>query len=589
MIKKIDLKRLFGLLYGVTSMSPTLAARLLRHLALAGLLKFGQLGLSAQALPPSAEPFRVERALKPALRSDSVPRSKVPLIEEQLAPKDAAGATFVFKRLVIEGNSAVPTESLASLWPHQSGDKVGVDEVFALANVMTKFYAEHGYALCFAVVPRQEIRDGVVRIAIVEGFVSDHEYVSGRPSGLAGKAVDGQMAAIRLSLPLRSEVLERNLLLMDDLPGWSAAAVLNPDPKVIGGSALQVRFTRQPWTTDVSWSNFLPLGLGRDLVSATANGTCLADDSDEFSVGLNASPDGTAYRSHTLTYGILAGNDGQRLGLNYSQSVSRPQDEVLLPLEYRGVSRSLRLTYSSPLRRDRTSTINLECFAGVQQSASTMSAGGAVDDSLPSVGVSLTFDHASADQATNLVRIGLEQGLGAFGARGNSRANGTVDFTAATLDIVRTAPLASLGGGLLSYSVAASGQASLAGPMHSPSESSYGGRQFGRFFDAGTMFGEHAAYGSCELRYGNSFAVGLSQPVNAQFYGFFDAGAVRQQGLLQPQEARSRYAASAGVGVRLGLPGGVSGLIELTRPVSMPAGFAGSASDRINGSFGVRF
>jgi hypothetical protein len=49
MIKKIDLKRLFGLLYGVTSMSPTLAARLLRHLALAGLLKFGQLGLSAGA------------------------------------------------------------------------------------------------------------------------------------------------------------------------------------------------------------------------------------------------------------------------------------------------------------------------------------------------------------------------------------------------------------------------------------------------------------------------------------------------------------------------------------------------------------
>jgi hemolysin activation/secretion protein len=82
---------------------------------------------------------------------------------------------------------------------------------------------------------------------------------------------------------------------------------------------------------------------------------------------------------------------------------------------------------------------------------------------------------------------------------------------------------------------------------------------------------------------------GFVDPMRAQFYVFTDAGLTRQQGDLQPQEARERHAASAGLGVRLAMPHGMNALVEVARPVSLPAGYTGDTSNRLNASFGVRF
>lgn len=513
----------------------------------------------------------------------------VPLVSDQLAPKEAAGVTFKFDRLVIEGNRSIPAESLAALWRHKPGDEVAVSEVFVLANDMTRLYAESGYALSFAVVPKQEIKDGVVRIAVVEGHVSSVELEGELPGGLAGRAVKAQLANVLADKPLRSSVLERNLLLMDDLPGWSATAVLNPDPRVVGGSSLGVRLASVPWSGEASWSSFLPKGLGRSVVGASLVLTDLADGSDQLTLGAYASPGNAAYRSGSIGYSILAGSDGQRLGLSFSQSDSRPQDDVLLPLEYRGISRSTRLSFTYPLRRNRTSTASLEVFLGAVESGSTLAAGTPTDDRLRSAGISLDLDFASEDQSSTIIRIGVEQGFRGLGSAGNSRANGQVDFTSLTLDCTRTAPLGSLGSGVFSYALSAQGQASLSGPMLSPAETTFGGRQFGRFFDSGVMSGEHGLYGSLELRYGAPLPVGLAEPVGTQFFAFVDGGIVRQRGVLQPQEARERHASSVGLGLRLGLPGGMNALVEVSRPVSLPEGDTGGRSERINGSFGVRF
>ena len=260
-----------------------------------------------------------------------------------------------------------------------------------------------------------------------------------------------------------------------------------------------------------------------------------------------------------------------------------------MPLEYKGRSRNVRLTFSKPLIRSRSSTLLAEAYLGAQDSQSSMTTGTPTRDAIRTVGASLTYDFARPDQSSNLVRLNLEQGLDWLGAQGNSRANGSTTFTVASLDFTRTAPLASLGSGALSYSFAAQGQYSLGDPLLSAVESSFGGRQFGRFFDSGSMSGEQALFGSFELSYALPLSLGFAEPVRAQFYVFTDAGLTRQQGVLQPQEARERHAASAGVGVRLGLPHGMNALVEVARPVSLPAGSTSDSSNRINASFGVRF
>lgn len=544
--------------------------------------------LSGQ-VPTTLEPIRADQNLKPAPQPKSVPRPEVKLNNQQLAPKDAAMLSFTFKELIFQGNATLSSAELSSLWPHKSGDQVTVEAVFALANAVTKRYADAGYALCFGVVPEQDIKDGKVRIVVVEGFVSEHAYGVARPSGRALNATEAQLGRLKQSKPLRSDVLERNVLLMDDLPGWDVGSVLSASPTVIGGSDLSLEFTRVPDAVDLSWNNFLPRALDRQVVGATWSGYGHLDGTDELSLGFYRSPEGDTYRSFNVAASTLVGSDGERLGFTFSQSDSRPTDPLLVPLEFKGRSRNARVTLSKPLIRSRAATLLAEAYLGSLEADSSLIGGAPTRDALRIVGATLTYDFARQDQSTNLVRLNLEQGLAGLGAEGNSRANGSPEYTVASLDFTRSAPLAALGSAALSYSFALQGQYSLGDPLLSPVEAAFGGRQFGRFFDAGSMNGEQALFGSFELRYARPLALGLAEPVRFQGYLFFDAGMIRQQGELQPQEARERHAASAGLGVRLGLPHGMNALLEVTRLVSQPAGVVLDDSPRVNASFGVRF
>lgn len=540
-------------------------------------------------VPTTLEPIRADQNLKPAPQPKSVPRPEVTLNNRQLAPKDAAMLIFTFKKLSFQGNVALSSAELASLWPHKPGDQVTIEAVFALANAVTKRYADAGYALCFGVVPEQDIKDGKVLVVVVEGFLSEHAYGVARPSGRAHDATEAQLGRLRASRPLRTDVLERNVLLMDDLPGWDVGSVLSASPTVVGGSDLSLEFTRVHDAVDLSWNNFLPRALDRQVAGVTWSGYGHLDGADELSLGFYRSPEGDAYRSFNVAASTLIGSDGERIGFTFSQSDSRPTDPLLVPLEFKGRSRNARVTLSKPLIRSRAATLQAEAYVGSMDADSSLIGGAPTRDALRIVGGTLTYDFARQDQSTNLVRLNLEQGLAGLGAEGNSRANGSSEYTVASLDFTRSAPLAALGAAALSYSFALQGQCSLGDPLLSPVEAAFGGRQFGRFLDAGSMNGEQALFGSFELRYARPLALGLAEPVRFQGYLFFDAGMIRQQGELQPQELRERHAASAGLGVRLGLPHGMNALLEVTRLVSQPAGVVLDESPRVNASFGVRF
>ena len=563
-------------------------ARMITSLAMLIAAGGAELWAQSVSLPPTLDPSKIDKNLKTQPEPKAV-LTKQYKLSEQVTPQEASKVSFIFKTLVIEGNTALSTEDLTLLWPHKVGDEVRVDEIFQFANAISKAYADAGYALSFGVVPEQNIQDGIVKVTVIEGRVSAATFNT-TPSGYAGRATRIQLLRICRSKPVSAKILERNLLLMDDLPGWEAKAVLSPDDKVVGGSALTLEFTQQPQAVELSWNNFLPSSLASGVVGLSYAGLRVFDDGDDLSASFNATPGGNAYRSYALGYSTLVGTDGQRLSLNLSQSDSRPQDPTLLALEYAGLSRSARLTFSYPLVRSRASTVNLETFIGAQESDTSAQIGSSfTHDHLRSVGASVTFDFANADQASNLIKLNVEQGLDIAGAKGNSRTNGSTNFTITSVDFTRTAPLMAIGTGALSYCFALQGQVSLGRPLFSAQESSYGGRQFGRFFDSGSVSGENTVFGSLELRYAMPVSVGLDDPIFAQLYTFFDAGHARQQGDLQPGDARSRKAATAGVGVRLGLPYHSNALIEVSRPVTLPSGYTGDTGNRISGSFGIRF
>ena len=78
-------------------------------------------------VPTTLEPIRADQNLRPAPQPKSVPRKEVSLNNKQLAPKDAASLSFTFKELNFEGNAALTSEQLATLWAHKVGDTVTID------------------------------------------------------------------------------------------------------------------------------------------------------------------------------------------------------------------------------------------------------------------------------------------------------------------------------------------------------------------------------------------------------------------------------------------------------------------------------
>ncbi len=108
-----------------------------------------------------------------------------------------------------------------------------MQRVYDIAAEMTAKYRDAGYVLSSVVVPAQAITDGRVSLTAVEGYLSSVaiEGDTGRRDGMLAK-IQADLGAER---PLRLATLERNLLLLNDLPGMTAQGVLQRSATEPGG------------------------------------------------------------------------------------------------------------------------------------------------------------------------------------------------------------------------------------------------------------------------------------------------------------------------------------------------------------------
>jgi hemolysin activation/secretion protein len=143
----------------------------------------------------------------------------------------------------LQGNTAFDEQTLQAVLAVRTGD-LSFADLDAAAREVTVYYRSHGYPLARAYLPRQEIADGVVTIAILEGRydritvhngsrLSDERATRVLQGALCRSADDCSGALISRG------PLERGLLLLNDLPGVQAAARLSPG-SVVGTSALEV-------------------------------------------------------------------------------------------------------------------------------------------------------------------------------------------------------------------------------------------------------------------------------------------------------------------------------------------------------------
>jgi hemolysin activation/secretion protein len=546
-------------LFAALAAGPVLA----QQVQLPGSVLPGRDRLPPAPLPESDFDFRVE----------SPRRSPVPRAVDELR--------FPLRDIRLSGATILDAQQLKHLWEKLLGTEVGLTDVVGIAEQIEAAYRERGYVLTRAFVPPQRVGDGIFQISVVEGFIKATTVEGGSPE--VRRLIEAYLRPVAASHPLKTEVLERALLLANDLPGVAAAGVLRPSPDEPGASDLVVTVTERPFTVAASTDNRGSRFTGPWSISGDAAYNALPGGPHQIVSSLSVTPDFQERIVGQLRYIRPIGTDGLTLSFGGTGSYGEPGAD-LEPLQLVTSSFAIGPRLSYPMIRTRANSLIFDGGLTFQDAA--VESLGRLNDSHDVwrvVDASATYINNGFLAGVSSATLGVAQGLDILAAsttgEGRSRTDGTADFTKFTANFRRTqlidGPLTVFGQLIGQYSTK---------PLFAGEEIAFGGNQIGRGYEPGAITGDSGVGASVELRWDEKFEEYYIE--NAQFYGFYDAARVDNRGTGQLSPALG----SAGFGVRLSLPEDISLNFELAQVLrSVPTSDNGRTGTKLLFGAAVRF
>ena len=530
-----------------------------------------------------AAPHRFDRRFG----KGSSPKSSVvpiePKITAPLFPEDLKGVKFVLKRLIIKGTTIYDKRTFEPLYSNYLRKKLALKDIYEIAQRITNRYRNDGYILSKAIVPQQKIKNGVVYLRIVEGFI-DKIKIQGPVRG-PRKLVDHYRKKILKSRPLRAFDLERYLLLIDDLPGVTAKSVLTPSEDIPNATTMTLILSDKAFEghvgTDNRGSKFNgPYQFSGDLTANSLFGNhsrsglqgVLTSQTEEL-LFLNAFWDIPLYQ------------EGTRLFFSGSLSNSEPGSS-LKKYNINGDSKTITLRLTHPFIRSRGK--NLTGHLGLTGRNSSTKILGSLDseDRLRVFNMGVSYDFADQYKGVNLIRFNLNQGLNILeatesGSSNLSRSQGKSNFTKLTGNFMRMQSLAPSWNLLGSASWQFSFDKLLASE-----EFGVGGSQYGRAYDSSEITGDHGVALKIELQ--KAFRPAWDYLSDLQLYSFLDYGSVWNK-VQTSTGAKRQDLTSIGLGMRFNFTDSVSGYLEMNKPVSDNVAAEGNKNPRFFFSLSKRF
>ncbi len=184
-------------------------------------------GGQIQQIPPLPVPER------------PVPELPVPRQQAPVAPL-SGGARFAVKSLHVTGQTRFSEAELIAVAGFRPDSRLDLPDLRAMAAKITNYYNQAGYFVAQAYLPPQDVTDGTVTIAVIEGRYGQ--------IGLQNRTTVADVVFVRVLDGLNSGTLvstaplERRLLILSDIPGVTVSSTLAPGTAV-GTSDLIVDLT----------------------------------------------------------------------------------------------------------------------------------------------------------------------------------------------------------------------------------------------------------------------------------------------------------------------------------------------------------
>lgn len=554
---------------------------------------------------------QVPGELVPGRQGDALPTqapqaTPPPLIPEeprrQKPPDHSEEITFVLGGITVTGAETFSPARLSRMWAHLVGQEISVATLYEVANRITRFYVDAGYALSFAFVPEQEIgEEGMVTIRVVEGFVDDilftgdfvredkvwYEGTSPLPPTIGEYA-----EKILASRPLKTADMERYILLINDQPGISARAVFSASEETQNASRMIVEISRKPIDVQATADNHLSSSLDHFSFGATGTMHGVFTGADSLSVTIKCGLMCDSYKYFATNYSNYVGGEGAKISLGITHSNISPVNGPLTLLDFEGNDTSYTFDASYPLIRSRAKNLSIGAGFAWSDNETETFAGALTEDHTRTATIYASYDFAGPSGAVTFIRGSMTQGLPLFGATEDddalkSRAGGSADFTNLNVTLSRNQPLGAMGASFGDFSLFATGaaQVAMANPLLSSSQCYYGGSDIGRGYNSGSVGGDTCLTGLAELRYDWPWENWLMQA-----YGFGDFGTVWRKGnSLSAGEESSATAKSMGGGFRMNMEGVVQGDLMVAMPLDKEETSNGKASPKFLFSMSVQY
>lgn len=544
----------------------------LRRTSVASLTTVLLLGAThaAFAVPTAVDPAQVEKRFeRPQTPLPTTPLENVKPVDRPAIPNSAqaelAKKRFVLRKVNIEGNTVFSDDQLKFAYDGRLGKEISLLDAQTIVGRITEYYRNHDYILSQAVVPPQGIKDGVLNVRVIEGYIAN-VVVQGdvRESGSSRRLIESYAEHIKANRPIRTADLERYLLLIDDLPGATAKGLVRPSAKTFGAADLVINVTHKKYegsyTLDNRGTKFV--GPWQHSAIATANSALGLYDRTLLRI-VTTSPT-SELRFVDIQHEEQLGNEGTRLVLDLSHSLTHPGD-TLKPLDLRGESTAFETKLLHPFIRSRKENLVARALFNYRNTdTDVFDTTNLTTDRLRVLRAGGSYDFADGLLGVNLIDAQVSQGINVFNAtkKGDLSTNPNTDatFTKVNLDLARTQPLPRN----FSLYTAATGQYAFE-KLLAAEQFSLGGAGFGQAYDPAELSGDNGVAGKVELRYGQALNDQYVQ--SYQVYSFYDIGRVwlRQAG---PGGNDKLSLASAGFGLRTNFSQNLSANLEVGDPLT---------------------
>lgn len=309
-------------------------------------------GVSAQTAAPDAGQVLRDLQQAPAIPAPAAPALR--RIEETAAPAADRQARVRVNSVTISGNHEIPSAELQPLVAGLAGSERSLAQLHAAARRITAYYRERGFAVARAYLPAQDITDGVIRIAVIEGRIASHRI--NNSSLLSDERAAAYLGQIRDGDVIRSSQIDRGLLLLQDTPGVaSSRATLQPGASV-GTSELLIEVNpAAPYAGNVVVDNYGSRYTGEYRLAGTFNIASPLGIGDQLSFnGLTSGGDLSFGR---IAYQLPIGSDGLRAGAAWFDTRYKLGKEFR-NLDAHGTASSFSVFAAYPFVRSQSANLN---------------------------------------------------------------------------------------------------------------------------------------------------------------------------------------------------------------------------------------